>query len=219
MSVSVLLPSRGRPESLARSIESLARTAAWPGELEVLVGYDADDPETAFATFGTGARMLRFPQRHGYHQLHLYVNKLAESARGDWLLLWNDDATMLTSKWDFVFASHEHERSAVLSLASTGYGHALCCFPAISRTLYAGLGHMSLSPHIDTWLQDIGRATGILTDIDVQVHHDRQDLTGGHDDQTRQESLAGYRKDEFYGQEMQSLLRADIDKVAALIRS
>jgi hypothetical protein len=215
MRVSVLLPSRGRPESLGRSIEYLRHTATHPEEIEVLVGYDADDPNTATVAEASGVAPVQFPKRFGYSQLHRYVNDLAERAAGEWLLLWNDDALMLTLGWDSVIAHYEHTTPRVLSSSSTGYGHSLCCFPTASRGLYEALGHLSLSPHVDTWLQDLGRATGILTDIPVQVHHDRYDLTGGHNDQTRAESLAGYRTEDFYGEVMQSLLAADIRKVQA----
>lgn len=216
MRVSVLLPSRGRPASLRASIQSLRDMATDPREVEVLVGWDTDDPITGqVARRGgkTGLVGVEFPERHGYHQLHRYVNVLAERSAGDWLLLWNDDATMTTRGWDEWLGRYPAALPWVLSLASTGYGHALCCFPAVSRALYTTLGHLSLSPHIDTWLQDIGRATGTLRDIPVHVHHDRHDLTGGHDDQTRAESLAGYRSDEFYGPEMQALLRADTERI------
>lgn len=213
MTISVLLPSRGRPISLERSIRSLRTLAEQPENIEILVGADPDDALTVMTAQASQAMSLRFPERYGYCRLHRYVNGLSALARGDWLLLWNDDAVMETEGWDSVIGSHDHTAPLVLSLSSTGYGHALCCFPATSRALYAALGHLSLSPHVDTWLQDIGRAMGVLRDIPVHVRHDRFDLTGGHDDQTRAESLAGYRRDEFYGERMQALLRADIEKV------
>ncbi len=215
MRISVLLPSRGRPESLARSIRSLLEKATVPGRVHILVGFDVDDPTTGRTALGCGAHPVQFEHRHGYHQLHRYVNRLAEHATGDWLLLWNDDATMTTEGWDSAIIAHDETVPLVLSLSSTGYGHRLCCFPAISRALHERLGHLSCSPHIDTWIQDLGRATGCLRDIQVHVHHDRHDLTGGHDDQTRAEALAGYRTDEFYGPVMQSLLRADIERIAS----
>lgn len=215
MSISVLLPSRDRPVSLEKSVRSLRTHAEHPERLEILVACDPDDALTAMTAQACGTTAVEFPERFGYHQLHRYVNALAAQASGDWLLLWNDDALMTTAGWDTVLASYDHTTPLVLSLASTGYGHALCCFPAASRALYERLGHLSQSPHIDTWLQDIGRATGRLREVPVHVHHDRFDLTGGHDDQTRAESLAGYRKDEFYGPAMQARLADDIERVRA----
>jgi len=72
---------------------------------------------------------------------------------------------------------------------------------------------MSLSPHIDSWLQDLGNQARILHNINVSIMHDRFDLTGGHDDETWSESRSGYRTSEFYSEPMQRFLRHDISKV------
>lgn len=212
MSVSVLLPSRGRPDSLRRSCESLLSLAHNQDQVEILVGFDDDDPETGRVAHELGFRSIE-SVRHGYSQLHLYVNQLAELSTGDWLFLWNDDAVMETLSWDRVLSSYDSSKCLVLSPSSTVVRHSMCCFPIISRGLYSRLGHMSLSPHIDTWLQDLGNQTRILRNISVSILHDRFDLTGGHEDVTWIESQAGYRTEDFYSERMQSLLRQDIAKV------
>lgn len=200
-----------------RSIDSLRSMAVDPDRVELLVGYDADDEKTGDKARSLGSFALRFPERFGYPQLHLYVNRLAEFATGEWLLLWNDDALMTTRNWDSVFSSYSAALMYVLNLSSTKFGHSQCCFPAISRSLYARLGHMSLSNHIDTWLQDLGNSTGILRNVPVHVHHDRFDLTGGHNDQIFAEGQAGYRPDEFNSPAMRALLHADIRKVLSCV--
>src|SRR3954471_7475372 len=105
MRISVLLPSRGRPVSLVRSIGSLVTNSSDLHRVQMLVGWDDDDPDTAAAARESTALdiiTVRFPERFGYYQLHRYVNALAERANGDWLLLWNDDATLATLGWDSV---------------------------------------------------------------------------------------------------------------------
>jgi hypothetical protein len=180
--------------------------------IEVLVGYDDDDPETAAVADELGYRSVAF-RRHGYDKLHLYVNDLAEQSTGPWLFLWNDDAFMETDNWDLFLDRFNSLAPAVLSPSSTGVGHTMCCFPIVSRALYDRLGHMSLSPHIDSWLQDLGNQARILHNINVSILHDRFDLTGGHDDETWSESRSGYRTSEFYSEPMQRLLRRDIARV------
>lgn len=213
MSVSVLLPSRGRPGSLRRSVESLYNTSDRSDLIRVFVGYDSDDLETLDVADDMNLLACRFSKRNGYGNLHLYVNRMAEIADGDWLFLWNDDALMKTNSWDSIFYQYDSNIPFVLSPSSTGVEHTMCCFPAISKSLFHVIGHMSLSNHIDTWLQDLGNATGILRKIDVHVYHDRFDLTGGHNDQTFAESSASYRTEEFYSKKMQAYLHADIEKV------
>jgi hypothetical protein len=178
----------------------------------VWVGYDDDDPETGVAARDLGYHAVSF-LRHGYDKLHLYVNDLAELSTGQWLFLWNDDAFMETDNWDLFLDRFNSLAPAVLSPSSTGVGHTMCCFPIVSRALYDRLGHMSLSPHIDSWLQDLGNQARILHNINVSIMHDRFDLTGGHDDETWSESRSGYRTSEFYSEPMQRLLRQDISKV------
>jgi hypothetical protein len=210
--VSVLLPSRGRTRSLRRSVESLRSSASHPDRLSFLVAFDDDDVETGNTANDIGAQPLSFV-RVGYSNLHLYYNKLAEFSTGDWLFLWNDDAVMETTGWDSVFGGYDPQVPAVLSPSSTGVEHRMCCFPAMSRCLYLCLGHMSLSCHVDSWLQDLAMSLGILHRLPVHIFHDRFDFTGGHNDQTYAESSAGYRTSEFYSSDMQSLLQLDISKV------
>lgn len=219
MSIGVLLPSRGRPDSLIASVHSLWVKAEAPDSLNIYVGYDIDDLDTARAADSLGVYVVPFKVRHGYTQLHRYVNKLAESSVDDWLLLWNDDATMETYYWDSIVYGYSSSYPVVLSPSSTGVNHDMCCFPIVSRCMYSIIGHMSLSNHIDSWLQDLANALGLLRKLDVHVYHDRFDLTGGHNDQTFAESSSGYRTVEFYSDSMQSLLRNDIEKVRAWLNS
>lgn len=208
--VSVLMPSRGRPEPLAESVGSLRDLAADPDRIEVLVAADDDDPPTARAAETIGAKVLVSP-RHGYAQLHRYVNALAREAAGTWLLLWNDDARMLTRHWDERVAQAEpgvlwprHNDSPMLNI-----------FPIAHRRVVELLGHVSLSAHCDSYLQDIAHAVGIQRRVDIEVLHDRFDLTGGHNDQTWREAQAGYRTADYHSAEMAALRQRDIDILRA----
>jgi hypothetical protein len=194
--ISVLLPSRGRPASLAASIGSLLGKATSPAQVEVLVAADPDDTMTreVAETLGDEAhtdyghdlvRLWVAPERFGYAQLHRYYNALAGMARGRWCLLWNDDATMLTDGWDVAIMSQD---PAVLALSSNLPGGNF--FPAWPAAWTAHLGHVSESPNVDVWISEVGRRVGMERLIPVQVHHDRADLTGGHQDTTYAEGRA-----------------------------
>lgn len=204
--ISVLLPSRGRPESLAASVDSLRSLAHGSKDIEVLVAADDDDPPTARAARHLGAQVVVSP-RFGYDRLHIYVNTLARRARGEWLLLWNDDARMLTTGWDQRVTECA---PAVLWPAHNGSPY-LNVFPMVHRSIVEALGHFSLSPHCDSWMQDVAEAVGIHRHIDVAVLHDRFDLTGAHNDQTWREAQAGYRTADYHSEEMMALRQRDID--------
>jgi hypothetical protein len=205
--ISVLLPSRGRPKSLVDSIGSLRVMADDAPTVEILVAADPDDPDTMAAALSARTRRWVAPERYGYSRLHEYVNALAAQATGDWLLLWNDDARMLTQGWD---SRVTETTPGVLWPAHNGSPH-LNVFPVVHRSVVETLGHFSLSPHCDSWVQDVAHAAGIQQQIDVAVLHDRFDLTGGHDDQTYRDAQAGYRTADYHSPEMVELRQRDIE--------
>jgi hypothetical protein len=116
--------------------------------------------------------------RRGYANLHTYYNRLAEIARGDWLLLWNDDALMRTDGWDKIVESH----CPTMVLSPLTVHAPLCTFPIVPRSFVRAVGHFSLNAHCDTWWQEIAEMLGILVWLDIRVEHDRADLTGANDD-------------------------------------
>jgi hypothetical protein len=201
--ISALTPSRGRPEMLRRSVLSLREMAAVPAE--ILITADDDDPETITATSGLNAHVLVGP-RKGYARLHEYYGELARASKGDWLLVWSDDAVMTTAGWDtFIEALPEHVLVADLR---SPHSPGLCCFPAVRRRAMDALGGFfsTANPHIDTFWQDVGRATGTIAAVGAYVHHDRPDLTGRAPDETYREVQAGYRTADYYGPEHQAQL-------------
>jgi GT2 family glycosyltransferase len=213
--VSVLLPSRGRPDSLRASVESLRKRASFPELLEILVGADPDDDATHATCADLGVTALVASQRYGYSELHRYFNELAEAATGEWLLLWNDDATMLTDRWDEVLAAVP--ANVLVADLQSQHSPRLVCFPAVRQRAVEAVGGFSPhTPHADTYWQQIGRATGRMAAVPIQVFHDRDDITGGHQDQTRAEGKAGYRPDEFFSPPVQTAIKEDTGKVRDL---
>lgn len=207
--ISVLLPSRGRPKPLTDSIAGLLDLADRPGSIEILIAADPDDPDTHDVDLPWQARAWMAPERYGYPRLHEYVNRLAEQADGDWLMLWNDDARILTDGWDTIVRDQDENvlwpHSNDIPTCNT--------FPIWPRAWTDHLGHVSLSPHCDSWIQFLGQTIDRHERVDVEILHDRADLTGGHDDQTRAESLAGYRTADYGAPAMEA---ARADDVAAL---
>lgn len=212
--VSVLLPSRGRPDSLRATIAGLRGLADDSDRVEVLVAGDDDDEDTPGAARAGGAVLLITGPRRGYARLHEYVNDLAGSARGRWLMLWNDDAAMLTDGWDRIISE---QRTGQRVLCPTSNQEPLNTFPIFTRELYLLLGHVSVSPHCDSYLEAVSRPTGIEHRVPIEVRHDRYDLTGLHNDQTFADAQAGYRTADFHSDTVQGQIRADIAKIRAAL--
>lgn len=213
--VTFLCPSRGRPESLRKSVESLRATAFDPGCFDVLVYLDDDDDldgyiqgknpsELGYSTY-TGPRL-------GYSRLHECIaNGLIPRAGGTWLWLWNDDAIMDTEHWDLKLRKHFVNR--VLNPDTNHQSHAtgLNVFPVIPKA-WVDLVGWARNGANDTWWQIIGQLLGSHENLAVHITHDRSDLTGGHDDATRAGN--NYDPDTFWCDETQADIRADATRIA-----
>ena len=210
--ISVLLPTRGRPASLRSTTARLFDLAELPDRIEVLLAVDPDDNSVPAAALPAGrVRVWVAPERYGYCGLHHYVNHLAAMATGRWLLLWNDDAMMLTDHWDTVVARHEE---TVIWPEHNDRAAAKCnIFPLWPRRWSQHIGHVSLNAHCDMWVQSVGNRVGHPgVRNELEVMHDRYDLTGGHDDATFRERV---RDMDAYFQ-MGDLRGADAEKIKEL---
>jgi len=229
--VTFLCPSRGRPESLRKSIESLRRTAYDPTCFDVLVYLDDDDPtldeylagsKESLVLGDADVRVFR-PRNEarvglvvgdplGYARLNECIaDRLIPAARGQWLWLWNDDAIMDTEGWDIQI--RKHPINCVLNPDTNHQSHAtgLNVFPAVPKA-WVDLVGWARNGANDTWWQYIGQMLRAQVNISVYVTHDRSDLTGGHDDATRAGN--NYDSSTFYTAETQAAMRADAERIA-----
>lgn len=196
--IAVLIPSRENPVRIQKAVASLKATANRPELLEVLIRCDEDDD--SMRQF-EGKEGVIFGPRHGYRNLHLYYNELANRTSCDWLLLWNDDAVMQEKGWD---QKIRDQGSGLKILNFTGQ---LNIFPALTRELYQLLGHVSLQTHCDTWLQCIGRECLIEEYVPLDIQHERGDLREDYKTTSP----------EFFSDHFQKLLNEDIDAVIAAL--
>lgn len=186
--ISVILPSRGRPESLRKSAASLLGNAASPDCIEILAALDPDDAHSYAGCWPRQLHTFRTPERYGYAQLHRYYNRLAGLARGRWLFVWNDDCLMCTRGWDAIVA---RQPDALLTTRANHGGPGGNFFPLWPRAWAQTVGQLAPTPNVDVWLQDVARNAGCpQRRVPVEVFHDRRDVTGGHDDQTYAEGRA-----------------------------
>lgn len=214
--ISVLLPSRGRAHLIH---ECLLTPALRPLHLdaEVLIRLDNDDEDVQryidkLEHLNLIASYLSIGEPLGYRGMHHYYNELAAKAKGDWLLLWNDDCLMQTEDWAEIVESHDHTRPCVLNFRDGG-GQNI--FPCVSRPLYEAIGHMAGQCHVDTWLEEIGRlADCTVLEPRISIRHIRDEL----DDATKKGSADAYPVTipEFWSEETQRQVRADAEMVQAV---
>jgi hypothetical protein len=205
--ISVLVPSRGRPEPLARSIDSLGG-----GDLEVLVRVDEDDPRLDEYLALSGVEVIVGPH-HGYGALHTYYNELAQRAARDWLFIWNDDCIMRTAGWIDVVRRYDG-KMAVLNPDTNhdNWSIDMNVFPIFPRRIVELIGHVSLSAHNDSWLEFLARGAGIMVRAPIVIMHDRADLTGNNDDETYARREIAH--EEFHSPAMAALRERDTRLIA-----
>lgn len=90
--LSVIIPTRDNPGELAEMTDSLARRAARPGRVEILVLDNGDAPSGA-----ASRRRLAMP---GPFNWSAFNNAAAAETAGEILVFANDDMRMLTDGWD-----------------------------------------------------------------------------------------------------------------------
>jgi len=191
--VTVLLPTRCRTSLITRTVESLLSLADDPAQIEIAVAYDEDDAEShdffsspawvdLVSKYGTATQVHKTPI-WGYVELHRYYNLLAQHARGQWLLIWNDDALMKSTGWDSMI-KREQDHMGMLHMITENYRPKFALFPLIPRKWIDIFGSVSLSNSNDSWIHHICLEANAIKLIDAVVFHDRADLTGNNLDQT-----------------------------------
>lgn len=192
-SISIILPTRGRIDSgaLEKSLKSLLDLADEPQGIEIMLGVDEDDQRSVewvnneaakfVEPYGCACKAKVFKPL-GYEKLNIYVNLLAHSSSGQWLFLWNDDCIMKTKGWDSVVRQYDGQFK--LLSPHDNHDHPFAIFPLIPADWFILCDAWSLNAQNDTWVSVIAKMCGIFEKVDIEVLHDRADMTGGNDDET-----------------------------------
>lgn len=228
--IAILLPTRGRSDSLERSVKSVIELAADPERIQVMFGFDNDD-EIGTSHFETELQPWLDDQAIaytamsfaplGYIRLNEYVNELARNSDARWLVFWNDDAVMETKDWDKEIMKHDGEFK--LLAFHTHHDHPYSIFPIVPRKWLDLLGYLSPHQISDAWLSQQAYMLDIWQRIEVDVLHDRHDLTGNNNDETFQNRpmLEGNPKDsrDFHSVQQMALRHTDCAKIATYLQN
>ncbi len=89
---------------------------------------------------------------------------------------------METKHWDVIIEQHDHTKPLVLS-TEDNHPIAVNSFPIITRAWYDLIGWGPIQ-HIDSWVTEVSRNSNTLIKTDIEILHDRADLTGNNRDKT-----------------------------------
>lgn len=190
--ISILLPTRGRTQTLKNSLVSLISNATDATRVEIMLGIDDDDTEVKeylqsevapYLTEHSVECRAQIFQPLGYENLHTYVNTLASAASGQWLFVWNDDALMDTPGWDDIIEGY-NDQFKLLAPTDNHDGHPYAILPIIPADWFRLMDHISLNAQNDAWVSHIAYMLDIFERTEVHITHDRADITGNNDDET-----------------------------------
>lgn len=131
---SLIVPTRGRAQELRRFLGTVRDTARDPSSIEVIAVIDVDDPESCEFSF-TDLQFARVLVPPG--QTMGSLNQAGfRAARGEYLMLLNDDVVVHTPGWDVQLreALESHPDGIVLAhVNDLIFRDTLCTFPALTR--------------------------------------------------------------------------------------
>lgn len=170
--VSVLIPTRGRPEKLLLAIDSI-RSTTDPNLTEILLRGDDDDETFQQLCVKHGNEWdnvfwfsgPRLPG--GYASLTKYYEYLSKLAYGDWIMIFNDDARIEGPGWDALLATlptkglvchpNKHQLNGSGYHTDPAGGSP---FPIVPNFFWKGMGYQALHGQVDIWLHNIAIENG-----------------------------------------------------------
>lgn len=210
-SLTVIVPSRGRPHTVAQLAEAFRDTCTEPTWL--LFAVDEDDPEHQAYTDAVAEQLVRHgrvtmasqPSGTMVSALNHAAGVLLESradVRPDVIGFMGDDHRPRTKGWDRAYLT------ALQTLPGIVYGNDLlqgASLPtqcAISAPIVRALGHMAPDVlthlYVDNYWRDLGRATGCMTylpEVVVEHMHPMAGKAGWDDGHRRVNRPDLYRRD------------------------
>lgn len=159
VALSVVMPTRGRPDLARATLEGLAKMATQPAAIEVVLYVDDDDS----ASHEIGCDALRIVRLKGERApMGAITSRCVAAASGRIVLLLNDDVRVATAGWDARIAAAFARFDDGIALVWGDDLHqrgANPTFPAISRAAIDALGWVTAPQfihfHIESHLFDV----------------------------------------------------------------
>ena len=229
MKISVLTPSRGRPDKMKESAASFLDNAQCPDLVDIRVYVDSDDPNIKFYQEIPGIKVRVGPPM----SVSVSWNILAKEALAnpnDWglLMMGNDDLRMRTHAWEQeLFERTEPLPSDGMWCAYVDdglNGEKHCAFPIVTPEWYHELG--KFTPGIfeffynDTWVFDVAKKLGRCFYIpEIKMSHLHHSVTKRKDKTTtRNRNKGQHARDTQLFQMTDHIRQAEADILKEFIR-
>lgn len=199
--ISILLPSRNRPDNIKRLVRTIQETADNFEDIEIIVRLDDDEPQLeAYMDSPPPNTILFTGDRVVLSQLW---NECYEKAHGEILMHAGDDILFQTRGWDTIVKSTfaEYPDNIVFVFGNDGSPHNgnFGTHGFIHKDWAEAVGYFVppyfSSDYNDTWLNDVARMIGRHRHIDILTEHLHPDLGKAEYDTTHKERLERHKRD------------------------
>jgi hypothetical protein len=177
--ISVLCPSRGRPDRLKTMMQSALSTAKDPENIEFCVWIDFDDDSYKELIDGNEFKNLRILRGPRVALSSMY-NGLLLVASGDFFLWVGDDVEFRTNSWDKIIVDAMNKFENKIGLVYVNdlgkYEQKHANIGMLHRNWVETLGFI-LTPHLrdngpDAWISDVARQVNRCTYLkSVEIEH------------------------------------------------
>jgi hypothetical protein len=184
MSVSFLIPSRGRIDIIKKTIVSIVDRNSYTLDFDILVRMDYDecfdcDVLLEWCIKHDYDKYVKIfcGHRYFYENIHKYFNELSFLSKKKWLWLWNDETLMLSNNWDQIISPYLNKFVLLFPKQNS-------CFHLCPKKLVEIIGYYAPTTNCDSWQGKLATDLGLVQWIDIEILHDRYDITGNNLDQT-----------------------------------
>lgn len=194
--ISLLCPSRGRPEQLKRFFHSAKDTADMPDEIEI-VTYIDDDDKSYDDVILRGLVRIKGPRQ----TMSKNWNDCQIHASGPIYGLMGDDILFQTEGWDtFIKQNFEYYPDGIAYLyGNDGSPHTnFGTHGFLHKNWVDAVGYFVppyfVSDYCDTWLNDVAKIINRHVHIPILTEHMHPDLGKAEYDQTHQERIERHHR-------------------------
>jgi hypothetical protein len=216
----VVVPSRGRPQNIARLAKAMAATCK--GDTHLLVGLDADDPTRSEYPEGVG---VEYVVRDGLRLVVRWINELSvpNTSRYRFIAHIGDDQMPRTDGWDVMLMEALEE--APFAFGDDLYPGrptgSLCCHIAMRSEVISTLGYMGPPAISHMYVDPVWMAWGEATEIRFLeaciLEHEHYSAGKSEWDETYAASNAETQHDlEAFNEYMRTDFNRDVEKLRGI---
>ncbi len=200
--ISILLPSRNRPENVKRLWDSIVDTTEDLNDIEMIVAVDNDDPQLeAYVKLSKAEPIHLIIMDRTV--LSIYWNRCQKKAKGPIYMHAGDDIIFRTKGWDAqvkaAFDEYEDKIVFVHGDDGGGNGQNFGTHGFIHKNWVNAVGYFVppyfSSDYNDTWLNDVSNMLSRRKYVDILTEHMHPAFGKGPMDITHEERLTRHRTD------------------------